>query len=661
MEKKLNDVASWNPAALREDGRVVIVETAAGGLARRQWLEELATSSSGALAGVFVLDVDFGVGGPWAGLRPFLGGLFDDLKTRHPHLVRRHAAELAYVLPARKNELGVRNQTLTDLAPAEEKVRNYPADRAYRVVHGLIDLLDTYKAAVAPTGRWLVICDHFDRVSHIGRRFFSEWMHRRGEAMNLQFVLAVDPGQGAAAAATFASPVLRSIELTEIPAPLVDRDALLRQAAELEALVGSDKDLIEIHVAELLHLYQQAEHPRKIFRWQCWGLDTYNSLGFYEDALTYGNEVWRQLDHFMADEDDLRWAIFVKMFMSNVGLQRAEEAFRLTQESRMLERENIEKPRRAQLYYLLSMLYVRYFKPRDLDRGEEYLELGLADLDAARAEMAVEDYYFYVVFNRNGLALVRHFQGRFAEAIELCRKGFEQLEEHLAGDKHRLHRSVLMYNIGQVYVAMGEVELGIEYYSKAMAMDPGYSEYYNERAALYLRQGDFTAAKNDFLKAIELSPPYPEVWTNLGQCWRKLGQFQQAIEAYSRALDLDPRNLLALVGRGQAYDALEQIDPAFADYSRALDIENQQWDVLTSRAVLHYQRGNLALALADLDSAVALAPEQPDPYLNRSVALEELERLGEAAADLQTYLRLAPNAADRAEVEARLSALGAAA
>ncbi len=654
MENDVNAAKLFDDAALSAK-RVVVIEAAAGGVARASWLEQLAADRGG-----YWLDADFGAGGPWAGIRSFLTGIFPDLRQNHPELVKRHAAELAYVLPALKSQLGARNQTLTDLAPAEEKVRNYPADRAYRVVHGLIDLLESYKNAAAPQATWLLVCDHFDRIGHIGRRFFSEWMARRGEAMDLRFVLAVDPGAGAAATALFPQAELRRLELAEIAAPPLDRLEIERQAAELEERVGSDKDLIEIHVAELLRLYGLLENRRKVFRWKCWGLDTYNSLGFYEDALTYGNEVWGQLDE-MRMEDDLRWAIFVKMFMSNVGLQRADEAFRLTAESGMLENEKIDKPRRAQLYYLLSMLYVRYFRPRDLASGERYLDLGLADLEAARPEMADEDYYFYVVFNRNGLALVRHFQGRFDEAIELCQKGFEQLERHLAGEKHKLHRSVLLYNIGQVYVAIGDAPRGIEYYSKAMAMDPGYSEYFNERAALYLQVGDYAAARRDFLQAIELSPPYPEVWTNLGQCHRKLGAWDEAIAAYSKALDLDPRNLLARIGRAQVYDALDRGSEAFADYSSALEIEPKQWDVLTSRAVLHYQRGDLTQALDDLDRAIALAPEQADPYLNRSVALEELQRKEEAAADLRTYLRLAPEAPDRFEAQERLEAISVAA
>ncbi len=478
-------------------------------------------------------------------------------------------------MPALKSQLGTRNQTLTDLAPAEEKVRNYPADRAYRVVHGLIDLLEAFKRSVAREQPWLIVCDHFDRASHIGRRFFAELMARRGEEMDLHFVLAVHPGAGETAAAAFAQAERRTLELEPVAAEPLDREALQRTAAELEARVGSDKDLIEANVSDCCAFTACSATRGKSFAGNAGASTSTTRWGFYEDALTYGNEVWRQLDLLQIDEDDLRWAIFVKLFMSNVGLQRADDAFRLTKESRMLERENIALPRRAQLYYLLSMLYVRYFKPRDLDRGQEYLELGLADLEAARGEMTDEDYYFYVVFNRNGLALVRHFQGRFAEAIELCRQGFDQLERHLAGEKHKLHRSVLLYNIGQVYVAIGDAEKGIEYYSKAMAMDPGYSEYFNERASLYLLVGNYAASRK----------------TSCGpsSCRRRIPRWDQPGPVLSQAgiLGRGHRGVFsARSGPAQppgadrpcsGLDALERIDEALADYSRALELEPNQW------------------------------------------------------------------------------------
>src|SRR5262249_47600714 len=156
----------------------------------------------------------------------------------------------------------------------------------------------------------------------------------------------------------------------------------------------------------------------------------------------------------------------------------------------------------------------------------------------------------------NGLAMIRHFQGRYQEAIELCREGFRELEQHLHEDRHRLHRSVLLYNMAQVYTAVGAYDDALRHYAMTMDMDPNYSEYYNDRGNVYLKLGRLAEAEADYLKAIELSPPYHEVYTNLGQCYRRMGRLDDAVRAYSAALDLSPHLALALAGRGQCHDEL---------------------------------------------------------------------------------------------------------
>ena len=116
-----------------------------------------------------------------------------------------------------------------------------------------------------------------------------------------------------------------------------------------------------------------------------------------------------------------------------------------------------------------------------------------------------------------------------------CRDCVDYLNTHLAADKHLLHRSVLLYNLAQVYNAIGSHDEAIEHYRAAITLDPNYSEYYNDRGSVFLHCGRLKEAEADYL-----SPPYFEVLTNLGQCYRLMGDMTKAIQTYSRALDIDP-------------------------------------------------------------------------------------------------------------------------
>jgi tetratricopeptide (TPR) repeat protein len=303
---------------------------------------------------------------------------------------------------------------------------------------------------------------------------------------------------------------------------------------------------------------------------------------------------------------------------------------------------------------MMAMLHARYLPVRDFATGEQYLELGVTYLN--QASLPERDHYFMLAFNRNGLAMIRSFQGRHQEALDLCRDAWRMLDEHLDERQHRLHRSVLLYNLAQVYNQIGEYDLAVEQYSAAIGLDPNYSEYHNERGNLLLKLGRFEEADRDYRRAIALGPPYFEVWSNLGQCCRSRGLMEEAIDAYDRSLDLRPDQPMVWVVRAQALQALERIGEAIDSYSRALDLQ-PTWPAFAGRAVLLYEQGRLRECLADLDRAVALAPGEPELYQNRAVANTDLGRRQAAALDLRKYLELQPDADDRAEVEARLATL----
>ena len=649
----LDRIAALNPGA----SKVLLVE-ARPGAARRgeinRWLDE--ARSQGAAA--WSLNSSFDFGGPWSGVRELLLDLYPRLRESAPELVSRHDYELTTLVPALRRRIAVRNPNLTDSAVADEKVRNYPIDRAYRIVHGLIELLEGWYQHTGG-GRWVIAVEGYLQAGALQRRFFRELLRRRGAALDITLVLAVDPGEEGAVLEDLAASVPASLPVDRVrldlpadePAPAAAPEQLSERARQMEEWVIPDNIERETHYPELIRLWRASDQPEGAVRWYVFGLGACNHRGFYEDALVYAGPVLENLAAFAGADDEMRWNIVGNIFQCLAASGRAEEARRVVEDEALAR---IHDPRlRARIYYVMAMLHSRYLAQHDLALATNYLQRALYILQWV--EMPEADRHFYIVFTSNALALVRFRQGQFQEAVDLCRAGFERLETKLEPERHRLHRSVLMYNIAQVYTAIGAREEAIGYFDRAIEMDRNYSEYYNERGNVLLKLGRPAEAERDYRRAIELSPPYPEVWTNLGQCYRMLEQ-PEAVRAFSRSLDLDPRQALALTGRAQALEALGRLDEAIGDYSAALEVDPRQPMVLANRAVLHYEQGRLDDALADLDRAVALAPEMPDLYQNRAVALQDLGRADAAAEDLRTYLRLHPGAPDRAEVESRLAA-----
>src|SRR5206468_3549085 len=145
--------------------------------------------------------------------------------------------------------------------------RLYPANRALRIVHGLVDLLADWKGRCDPAP-WAIACDDFDLAGHLALRFFSELMRRRGGSHSLVMLATCRPGSADGLSARFESPVKilvgdlkpatpRSTSLT-IPASEAGR-----LAQEIEDQLNGDPILAEMHLPELIRLWSASNQPER--------------------------------------------------------------------------------------------------------------------------------------------------------------------------------------------------------------------------------------------------------------------------------------------------------------------------------------------------------------------------------------------------------------
>lgn len=634
-------------------GQVVVLE-AEPGPARdaviQQWLAE--SRHSGATT--WLLRCAYEQGGIWAGIAELFQQLVPHIRERAPALLTKYSYELCLILPALRLDLPVGNLTLTETASEDEKVRNFAADRAYRSLHGLIDLLDAWHR-LSDGVPWVIACDQYDQANGLVHRFFTELMRRRGQHLKLSLLIAVAPGTDQATGDQFDPSILAQAVRLDLPGATragANNERMTQMAHELEQQIEHDVIAQEVHLPRLIHYWEHSETPDKALRWQVKAIELYNLRGLYEAGIMYTSTVQANLGHLYSEDKKHHDKASDDVFTCYIALGEIERAQSLLTE--LFARTN-NRVRLAVLYYKRAMLHTRHRELLDLDQAEEYLQRSLTLL--SEADLANQERHFYMVFMWNGLALVRLRQGRPQEALDLCRAGIARLNEHLSPDQHRLYRSVLLYNIAQVHAQIGPHEKAVAYFTAALAMDPNYTEYYNERGNVYLQMGCLNEAERDYREAIKLSPPYAEVWTNLGQCYRAMDRMADAAAAYSKALDLDPTMRLALIGRAEANAALDHPQEALADYGAALALDPEQPLVLASRAIVYYETGNLLAALADLNQAVTLAPQTAELYYNRAVALRDLDRFHEAARELRTYLWLQPDANDRHQVEHMLSNL----
>ncbi|MBD2409123.1 hypothetical protein FACHB389_29800 [Nostoc calcicola FACHB-389] len=639
-----------------EIAKVILLEAESGN-SRLEILQQWLHLGEQSKAKTWLLSFNPQEDGLWSGLNEWLNQLLPDIEEKAPHLIEKHSYELAMVLPALRRKISVKNPNLTDSSVDDERVRNYPLDRAYRIIHGVINLLDSW-FDYTDTSPWLIACNDYEQAGFLVRRFFAELVRRRGEKLKLSLLFATAPNTGETAITHLNDRFLAqkiSLELPPKSEVLISQVKMSQLAQKLEEQIGRDSIELEIHGPRLVSYWLQSDQPEKALIWQARLLGIYNHQGFYEDALVYCEPVATQLDHLCGKDNNMRWNMVGNLFNCYATTGNITKAYQIVQEEALLKLDAPAQLVRA--YYIMAMFHTRFLPEHDHALAEDYLNRSLSILAESTADIPADDRHFMTAFDMNGLALVKHRQGFPEEAIKLCKSAIEEFKNHLSEGQHRLHRSVLDYNIAQVYAAMGELEEAVIYFTAAIAADPNYSEYYNDRGNVYQRLGYLENALNDYHQAIELSPPYYEVWMNIGHCYYLKGLPEEATKAYSVALDLEPTLTPALIGRAQAFEAWGHLEAALLDYNAALALNSQQPLLLANRATLHYELGQLPEALSDLAGAIALSPDNPDLYQNRAIVLISLGQSDAASTDLQTYLQLNPDATDRAEVEENLSSL----
>jgi tetratricopeptide (TPR) repeat protein len=148
-----------------------------------------------------------------------------------------------------------------------------------------------------------------------------------------------------------------------------------------------------------------------------------------------------------------------------------------------------------------------------------------------------------------------------------------------------------------------DFSMGLEYFSKALALSPGFVEarynrakvfyqlkqlpealndfnillendsenahYYGERAIIHFMLHDHKESIADLDKAVELQPSKPYRYASRAFLKDRMGDLQGAIEDYDRAIALDPEDAISHNNKGLVEEKMGYIDRSKKSFSKA--------------------------------------------------------------------------------------------
>lgn len=191
-----------------------------------------------------------------------------------------------------------------------------------------------------------------------------------------------------------------------------------------------------------------------------------------------------------------------------------------------------------------------------------------------------------------------------------------------------------------------EIRKGIEYYNRAIALDPNSGDAYDGLAAGWMSlsdlhlspreampkakaatlkqlqldqrsasahvtlgliktqyEWDWAGAEQDFKRAIALDPEFNVAHQIYGWHLIALGRFDEAQTEMKRALELDPSGDFGLWGLGDSFYFARQYEQAIEQYRRAIGVEPKLYWSHLMLGWAYEQRGKFDEALAELNQA----------------------------------------------------------
>ncbi len=111
----------------------------------------------------------------------------------------------------------------------------------------------------------------------------------------------------------------------------------------------------------------------------------------------------------------------------------------------------------------------------------------------------------------------------------------------------------------------------IEYFTKAISIDPNYVNAYSKRGIAYGMLERYNEAIADFTKAISIDPNCKWAYFGRGYAYTCLEKYNEAIADYTKAISIDPNYVDVFYYRGLNYKALGENEKAHADFRKACD------------------------------------------------------------------------------------------
>ena len=196
------------------------------------------------------------------------------------------------------------------------------------------------------------------------------------------------------------------------------------------------------------------------------------------------------------------------------------------------------------------------------------------------------------------------------------------------------------YNLGTVFIDLGQIKKAQLYTKKAIELNPCYSEAYYNLGNILKDLGKSKEAEKAYKIAIKLKPNFVEVYNNLASMLKNIGKLKEAKRLTKKAIEINPNYANAYFNLGSILIDLNDLEGAEVFTKKAIEINPN----------LGIAYSNLGGILKDLDKlkeaefytkkAIEINPNLAEPYSNMGNILEDYGEIYDAIIFYKNALKI---------------------
>jgi tetratricopeptide (TPR) repeat protein len=199
----------------------------------------------------------------------------------------------------------------------------------------------------------------------------------------------------------------------------------------------------------------------------------------------------------------------------------------------------------------------------DQKNAEIYNKLGDVFFDKGEYQRAIDEYNKAIKVKPLGHSFISR-----GVAYQNLSKYDQAALDYNKALRFSDYKVMALENLAILNKMTNNIEMAVKNFTDLIEHEPTNSNYYYDRALLYMKLDQYSKAINDFSSGIELKPEY-NFYLMRGYSYALNKNFSEAFDDFMKAYQLDSNNHYLYYYRGLAYKLNENYDLACKDLRRA--------------------------------------------------------------------------------------------